>query len=69
MSSARSLRCIWGESAQRQLDESQDQRLATLEAENEALETSLASLARLLVRRGAITEADLEAIVDGVDRE
>lgn len=55
--------------SQRHLDDTQDARLAALEAENEALEAALASLARLLVRRGAITEADLDTIVSGVDRQ
>lgn len=55
--------------SQRHLDDTQDQRLAALEAESEALETALASLARLLVRRGAITETDLETIVGAIDRQ
>jgi hypothetical protein len=53
--------------AQRQVDDTQDQRLATLEAESEALEA--APLARLLVRRGVMREADLEAIISVVDRQ
>ena len=48
-------------------DESQDRRLAALEAENGELKLYLAAVIRLLKTKGQISEQELRAIVDAVD--
>lgn len=52
---------------QRAMDQSQNARLATLEAENAALQSSVAALARLLVRKGVILEAELATIITAIE--
>ena len=42
-------------------------RVEKLEGENEELELYLASLVRLLVRRGTVTQREVEALVRGID--
>lgn len=48
-------------------DLAQDKRLAELEAENEELKLYLASLTRLLVSKGTLSQEELEAFVDSID--
>ena len=50
-------------------DLSQDERIDLLMRENAELKLYLASIIRLLLTRGTITRAELEAMVDAVDRE
>jgi len=52
---------------QRQVDRSQDDRIGALELENEALQASVAALARLLVRKGVVSQAELSTIITALD--
>lgn len=49
------------------IDAEQSERIAELRAEVEDLQLAVASLARLLVKGGALSEADLEGIVNRLD--
>jgi septal ring factor EnvC (AmiA/AmiB activator) len=49
------------------VDRAQDARLAALEQENDELKLYLASLVRLLVSRGVLTEEELRRFVDVID--
>ncbi len=51
------------------VDQAQDMRLDNLEAENNQLKLYLASLARLLVAKGVLSEAELRSIVDIIDED
>lgn len=48
-------------------DRAQDVRIVQLELENRELELYLAALVRLLVRKGAVTQGEVEALVQGID--
>ena len=50
-------------------DESQDEKIRKLIAENAELKLYVAALVRLLIRKDCIAKADLEAIVAAVDAE
>lgn len=50
-------------------DRAQDDRLAELEIENDQLKLYLASLIRLLVSKGTLTQDELAALVDGIDTD
>ncbi len=50
-------------------DESQDKRLAALEQENDQLKLYVASLLRLLVGKGVVSEGELTAFVDLIDED
>ena len=52
-----------------QTDEAQEERLNDLELENEQLKLYLASLARLLVSKGVLSEGELNAFVDIIDED
>jgi len=52
-----------------QVDQAQDMRLNNLEAENNQLKLYLASLARLLVAKRVLSEAELRSIVDVIDED
>lgn len=52
-----------------QIDQNQDQRLATLERDNAQLKLLLATLIRTLVRKGTLTRDELAAFVEYVDVE
>ncbi len=52
---------------QQALDLSQNQRIAELEVENQELEIALASLARLLVRKGVVSRDELDSIANGIE--
>ena len=52
-----------------QTDEAQEARLNELELENEQLKLYLASLARLLVGKGVLSEAELNSFVDIIDED
>ena len=52
-----------------QTDEAQEARLNELELENEQLKLYLASLARLLVSKGVLSEKELNAFVDIIDED
>lgn len=50
-------------------DESQDEKIRKLIAENAELKLYVAALVRVLIRKDCIAKADLEAIVTAVDAE
>ena len=50
-------------------DRAQDERLAELESENDQLKLYLASLLRLLVTKGTLSEDELAAFVDVIDAD
>ena len=50
-------------------NEAQEERLNDLELENEQLKLYLASLARLLVNKGVLSEGELNAFVDIIDED
>jgi phage shock protein A len=50
-------------------DDSQDEKIRKLTAENAELKLYVAALVRLLIRTDCIAKADLEAIVTAVDAE
>jgi hypothetical protein len=52
-----------------QTDEAQEARLNELEVENEQLKLYLASLARLLVSKGVVSEEELNSFVDIIDED
>ena len=52
-----------------QTDEAQEARLNELELENEQLKLYLASLARLLVSKGVLSDAELNAFVNIIDED
>lgn len=51
------------------LDRSQDQRLSQLELENDELKLYLASLLRLLVKKGTLAEKELSAFVKVIESD
>ncbi len=50
-------------------DLAQNKRLAELERENDQLKLYLASLIRLLVSKGTLSQDELAALVDGIDTD
>lgn len=50
-------------------DQSQDQKIELLQAENDELKLYLASLVRLLTSKGTILPAELKVMVDLIDAE
>ncbi len=48
-------------------DDAQDKRLEALEKENDQLKLYLASLIRLLVAKGTLSQVEVAALVDGID--
>jgi len=50
-------------------DEAQDKRLAELESESDQLKLYLASLIRLLVRKGTLSRDELAAFVELIDTD
>jgi hypothetical protein len=50
-------------------DMAQDQRIDALERESDELKLYLASLLRLLVRKGTLTQEELSAFVDVLDKD
>lgn len=50
-------------------DQSQDKRLRALEHENDQLKLYLASLMRLLVSKGVVSEEEIAAFVDFIDED
>jgi hypothetical protein len=50
-------------------DVAQDQRIDALERESDELKLYLASLLRLLVRKGTLTQEELSAFVDVLDKD
>jgi hypothetical protein len=52
-----------------QVDQAQDMRLGNLEAENNQLKLYLASLARLFVAKGVLSEAELRSFIGDIDED
>jgi hypothetical protein len=55
--------------AKRQLDREQSSAIAQLQHENEELKLYLATLIRLLLSKGMLTQQETEAMVRGVEQE
>ena len=53
--------------SQHDTDRAQDQQIETLRRENEELQLYVTALVRLLTRKGAITDAEVRAMVEGVE--
>lgn len=53
---------------QQAVDSEQSGKIASLQAEVEDLEMAVAALTRLLMSRGVVTEAEVAAIVERIDR-
>jgi septal ring factor EnvC (AmiA/AmiB activator) len=52
-----------------QTDRAQDERIADLERENRELKLYLAGMMRLLVSKGTLAAGEVEALVNGVERQ
>ena len=50
-------------------DQAQDERLEELESENDQMKLYLASLIRLLVSKGTLSQDELTAFVDFIDKD
>lgn len=55
--------------SQHGVDRTQDTRIAALEHDNRELKLYVAALARLLVQRDVVTNADLTALVETVEQD